>query len=70
MHERFLEFTQLGKSYDTPHGPAVIVKNFNLRMHEGEFVCHWRDPIRASRRVRSVAVGSAAASAPISTASF
>jgi nitrate/nitrite transport system ATP-binding protein len=39
MHERFLEFTQLGKSYDTPHGPAVIVKNFNLRMHEGEFVC-------------------------------
>ncbi len=39
MHERFLEFTQLGKSYDTPQGPAVIVKNFNLRMHEGEFVC-------------------------------
>src|SRR5881409_3748585 len=39
MRERFLEFTQLGKSYDTPHGPAVIVKNFNLRMHEGEFVC-------------------------------
>src|SRR5262245_26943817 len=39
MRERFLEFTQLGKNYDTPHGPAVIVKNFNLRMHEGEFVC-------------------------------
>ena len=39
MRERFLEFTQLGKSYDTPHGPAVIVKDFNLRMHEGEFVC-------------------------------
>jgi nitrate ABC transporter ATP-binding subunit len=39
MHERFLEFTQLGKSYDTPHGSAVIVKDFNLRMHEGEFVC-------------------------------
>ena len=39
MRERFLEFTQLGKSYDTPQGPAVIVKNFNLRMHEGEFVC-------------------------------
>jgi len=29
MYERFLEFTQLGKSYDTPHGPAVIVKDFN-----------------------------------------
>jgi len=39
MRERFLEFTQLGKSYDTPQGPAVIVKNFNLRLHEGEFVC-------------------------------
>jgi len=39
MRERFLEFTQLGKSYDTPHGPASIVKDFNLRMHEGEFVC-------------------------------
>jgi len=39
MRERFLEFTQLGKSYDTPQGPAVIVKDFNLRMHEGEFVC-------------------------------
>jgi nitrate/nitrite transport system ATP-binding protein len=39
MRERFLEFTQLGKSYDTPHGSAVIVKDFNLRMHEGEFVC-------------------------------
>src|SRR5438093_11019989 len=39
MRERFLEFTQLGKSYDTPHGPAVIVKDFNLRMPEGEFVC-------------------------------
>jgi ABC-type nitrate/sulfonate/bicarbonate transport system ATPase subunit len=25
MRERFLELTQLGKSYDTPHGPAVIV---------------------------------------------
>lgn len=39
VRERFLEFTQLGKSYDTPQGPAVIVKNFTLRMHEGEFVC-------------------------------
>jgi ABC-type nitrate/sulfonate/bicarbonate transport system ATPase subunit len=23
----------------TPHGPAVIVQDLNLRMHEGEFVC-------------------------------
>ncbi len=34
-----LEITQLGKSYDTEQGPAVIVKNFNLRVGEGEFVC-------------------------------
>jgi nitrate/nitrite transport system ATP-binding protein len=35
----FLELTQLGKSYDSPQGPAVIVKNFNLKLGEGEFAC-------------------------------
>lgn len=35
----FLELTQLGKTYDGPQGPAVIVKNFNLKIAEGEFVC-------------------------------
>jgi nitrate ABC transporter ATP-binding subunit len=35
----FLEVTQLGKSYDTAQGRAVIVKNFNLCVAEGEFVC-------------------------------
>jgi nitrate/nitrite transport system ATP-binding protein len=39
MNERFVELTQLGKSYDTPNGPAVIVRDFNLRVREGEFVC-------------------------------
>lgn len=34
-----LELTQLGKSYPTPQGESVIVKNFNLRVPEGEFVC-------------------------------
>jgi len=34
-----LELTQLGKSYDTEQGPAVIVKDFNLRVSDGEFVC-------------------------------
>jgi nitrate/nitrite transport system ATP-binding protein len=34
-----LELTQLGKSYATPDGHAVIVKDFNLRVPEGEFVC-------------------------------
>jgi nitrate/nitrite transport system ATP-binding protein len=35
----FLELTQLGKSYDTEQGRAVIVRDFNLRVSEGEFVC-------------------------------
>jgi len=35
----FFEAWQLGKTYKTPRGPAVIVQNFNLQMKEGEFVC-------------------------------
>jgi nitrate ABC transporter ATP-binding subunit len=35
----FLELTNLGKTYDTEQGPSVIVKDFNLRLNEGEFVC-------------------------------
>jgi len=35
----FLELTQLGKSYDTAQGSAVIVMDFNLRVRQGEFVC-------------------------------
>jgi nitrate/nitrite transport system ATP-binding protein len=35
----FLELTQLGKSCDTAQGSAVIVKDFNLRVRQGEFVC-------------------------------
>ncbi|HUG09859.1 MAG TPA: ABC transporter ATP-binding protein [Opitutaceae bacterium] len=34
----YLEISQLSKVYPTPKGPAVIVKNFNLKMREGEFV--------------------------------
>lgn len=34
-----LELTQLGKSYDVPQGPSVIVKDFNLKVSPGEFVC-------------------------------
>jgi len=33
-----LELTSLGKTYGTAQGPAVIVKDFNLRVSEGEFV--------------------------------
>ena len=35
----FAEFTQLGKTYRTPKGPAVIVQDFNLEIKKGEFVC-------------------------------
>src|SRR5258708_27762071 len=34
----FLEISQLGKVYDTPKGPAVIVENFDLRIRKGEFI--------------------------------
>ena len=35
----FLELFNLTKIYPTPKGPAVIVKDFNLRLKQGEFVC-------------------------------
>ena len=35
----FVEIAGLGKTYDTPMGPAVIVRNFTLYVAEGEFVC-------------------------------
>src|SRR6266568_9244518 len=35
----YLEITSLTKAYPTPIGPAVIVRNFNLRIKKGEFVC-------------------------------
>jgi nitrate ABC transporter ATP-binding subunit len=34
----FLEISQLGKTYPTPKGPAVIVENFNLSVRKGEFI--------------------------------
>jgi nitrate/nitrite transport system ATP-binding protein len=35
----FVEIAQLGKTYETPTGPAVIVQDFTLYVDEGEFVC-------------------------------
>ena len=35
----FVEIAGLGKTYDTPMGPAVIVRDFTLYVAEGEFVC-------------------------------
>ncbi len=35
----YFECINLGKTYKTPKGDAVIVKDFNLKVDEGEFVC-------------------------------
>lgn len=35
----YIEMFNLGKTYDTPDGPAGIVEQFNLNMHKGEYVC-------------------------------
>ena len=35
----YLVIDNLTKVYPTPKGPAVIVKDFNLRIKKGEFVC-------------------------------
>lgn len=35
----YVEMYRLGKTYDTPNGPAVIVEDFNLNMAKGEYVC-------------------------------
>jgi len=37
--KKFLEIFELEKTYLTPNGPAVIVKDFSLALSEGEFVC-------------------------------
>src|SRR6266853_394819 len=35
----YLELSNLTKTYSTANGPAVIVKDFNLHIKKGEFVC-------------------------------
>lgn len=39
MNDRFLELTQLGKTFPTENGTAVIVRDVNLKVREGEFIC-------------------------------
>ena len=34
-----LDISQLGKTYPSPQGPAVIVRDFNLKVAEGEYIC-------------------------------
>jgi nitrate ABC transporter ATP-binding subunit len=35
----YVDLSNLTKSYPTPKGPAIIVKDFNLKIARGEFVC-------------------------------
>ena len=35
----FVEISQVGKTYETPGGPAVIVRDFTLNVQQGEFIC-------------------------------
>jgi len=35
----YVEMFRLGKTYDTPSGPAVIVEEFDLNLQQGEYVC-------------------------------
>jgi nitrate/nitrite transport system ATP-binding protein len=35
----YVELSNLAKIYSTPKGPAIIVKDFDLRIKKGEFVC-------------------------------
>ena len=37
LNPKMLELDRLWKIYDTPQGPATIVKDFSLRLKEGEF---------------------------------
>ncbi len=34
----YVELYKVGKTYETPKGPAVIVEDFNLNIAEGEFI--------------------------------
>src|SRR5437773_10920474 len=34
-----VELSDLTEIYPSPNGPAIIVKDFNLRIKKGEFVC-------------------------------
>ena len=39
MNDNYCIFSDLTKIYPTPKGEAIIVKNFNLTIQRGEFVC-------------------------------
>lgn len=36
--DRYLEYSQLSKSYPTPQGELVVVEDFDLKVNKGEFI--------------------------------
>lgn len=38
VEERYLDFSQVSKTYPTPEGPLTVVKDFQLTLDKGEFV--------------------------------
>ncbi len=36
--DRYLDFSQISKTYPTPNGPLTVVDGFDLKMRKGEFV--------------------------------
>lgn len=36
--DRFVEFSQVSKTYPTPKGPLTVVEGFDLRIQKGEFI--------------------------------
>ncbi len=36
--DRFLQFSQLSKTYPTPKGPLTVVRDFDLSLQKGEFI--------------------------------
>jgi len=39
MNGRYLEFSKISKAFDGPSGSQMVVKDFELKVAEGEFVC-------------------------------
>jgi nitrate ABC transporter ATP-binding subunit len=53
----YLEISRLTKGYDTPDGAAVIVRDFDLSIAKGEFVCLIGQPGCGKSTVLSIVAG-------------
>lgn len=39
MRDDYVDFSRVGKTFPTPKGPLCVVKDFNLKIPQGQFVC-------------------------------